>query len=346
MLHVVGTPIGIVAGLLLCYYARNSKLVIGKPYSCSDWLVVNSIITMAFIFVMTLEWAIYSALLNNFGELGMIGYLIKKGCLIPFYSCALSFLWGKLVRWKFLDYAEDYSSTTARHCLSLMVAVVCLNIQLILLPGIEDSQQYDFMQDSVIAWALIGIGTIFSLGVGCEGRRNERKSKRVGLQGYGYPILTATGIGLFGLIASEIGLAPLIPSFMLSATVTSLILVTIVRLQRTTLKRFMKQLRKANRQQGYTKRKLRGKYKNIQFCLDGEWLIIDRDDSVKYWGNNKEFDDLFGGYKHRIGTQISIVASIITGRFGRQLKFIEKESKRAKLFPDEYVVANERYARR
>ena len=33
MLHVVGTPIGIVAGLLLCFYARNSKLVIGKPYS-------------------------------------------------------------------------------------------------------------------------------------------------------------------------------------------------------------------------------------------------------------------------------------------------------------------------
>ena len=79
-----------------------------------------------------------------------------------------------------------------------------------------------------------------------------------------------------------------------------------------------------------------GEYKGIKFRIEGEWLIIERDDLVKYRGTNEEFDKLFGFQKLRIGTQVEQVKHILINRHEGQVKFIKSESKRVLEFPEEY----------
>ena len=89
MVHVVGTPIGVLCGILLFVYILKSKIVIGRPYSYMDWVVVNSNTMLLLVVLMIMEWSAYSAALSSFGSSAETNWLVfglKKSCFVPFVS--------------------------------------------------------------------------------------------------------------------------------------------------------------------------------------------------------------------------------------------------------------------
>lgn len=347
MVHGIGTPMGICLGVLLFVAIRKNKIVIGRPYSYSDWFTVNSGATALLLFLMILEWSAYSAALSTFGaraETSLLVFLLKKSCFVPLVSLAISYLWGKLAKKRHLFYAEGYSSWTAICCLSAIVATICFNVQWILLPGIDDTILQDFMQDSVVAWSLMVIGTFFGLGAGCAGRNNTASKRKVTLQGYVLPVVSAVSIGLLGFGASALHLAFLVPSCLIATIVAVFICCLVEVIRRPTLRRVMKKIGKANKR-GYKFRKMKGEFKGIRFRVEGEWLILERDNLIKYRGGNEVFDDLFGYQKLRVGTRIDKIKSVLINRHERQVEFISLENKRVLDFPEDYCCENERFAK-
>ena len=335
MFHVVGTPIGVLCGILLFLYVLKSKIVIGRPYSYMDWLVVNSGTMVLLIFLMILEWSAYSAALSVWGDesdSNLLVFLLKKSCFVPLVSLGISCAWGKLCKRRYLFYAEGYSSWTAVCSLSAIVATICLNVQWILLPDIDDVILQDFMQDSVVAWALMVVGTFFGLGVGCAGRGSASPKMKATLLGFTVPVLSAVAIGIFGFVASILHISFLIPSCFVAAIITAFIFCLAELIRRPSLKRVVRRIRKANKS-GYKSRETYGEYKGIRFHIEGEWLIIERDNLVKYRGANEEFDRLFGYQRLRIGTRVEQVKKILINRHEGQVKFVKTESKRALEFP-------------
>ena len=296
MLHVVGTPLGVLFGLFLFYYFRKSEIVIGKPYTYMDWLGVILEIFVVFVFAMVIEWSAYSAALNTWGkacENNIIIFLMRKGGFVPLFSGGVSILWGWRIRKKYLDYAKGYSLKTAVHCLSIMVAILCLSLQLFFLPGIKEELVYNYIQDNIIAWALMVVGTIFCLGSGCDRRRDNPISFRNSFQGYILPILSAVTIGLFVIVATILNLAPMLFPFLIAFAPTLFVCALISVLCRPSYKRMIGQLKKAIKQ-GYKSRNVVGEFKGMRFRIEGEWLVIERCDYVKYRGKNEEFDEYFG----------------------------------------------------
>lgn len=346
MLHAVGTPIGVLCGVLLFVYILKSKIVIGRPYSYMDWFVVNSGTMALLIFLMILEWSAYSAALSVWGnesDPNLLVFLLKKSCFVPLVSLIISCIWGKLCKKRYLFYAEGYSSWTAVCCLSAIVAMICLNVQWILLPDIDDIVLQDFMQDSVVAWALMVVGTFFSLGVGCAGRGSASPKTKVTLQGFVVPVLSVVVIGVLGFVASISQLSYLVPSSFVASIVTAFVCCLVELIRRPSIKRVVRRIHKANKR-GYKSRKTCGEYKGIRFRIEGEWLIIERDRLFKYRGGSEEFDRLFGYQRLRIGTRVEQAKKVLMNRHEGQVKFVKMESKRVLEFPEEYC-REERFAK-
>lgn len=334
---VITIIVGVVLGFHLCVLAKKSILHIGRPFSKTDWWLVNIVGTLATLGVLLVEWFCYWILLILFEDTHPILFFVRKGVFVPFFSLAISAPFGWIVRKRFLDCSDGYSSRLGGLCLAAIIGAICINAQWFLLPTLGNGVFKEYVQDSVIAWSVLALGTAVPLDVFCKSRTEIKEKKKLRFQDYAFPMLTILVISCFHFFGTWFGLDYLIFPFIVAVVFSGLTFILFYEiLDFPSIKRFERQLRKCG-EQGFTSREYTGSYHTIRFHIDGEYLEILESKNVIYYGDNgEEFDKWFSYQKQKLGKKMIDVRHILANRRKQQLAFLKSEAKIIADDPEKY----------